>query len=45
LRSFDRWRRVDQGRRKLAHAQLLRIQARANLSRDVAEVVGKALEN
>ncbi|MCL2656669.1 MAG: aminopeptidase N [Betaproteobacteria bacterium] len=44
-RSFDRWRKFDQNRRALAHAQLLRIQNKENLSRDVAEVVGKALEN
>ena len=42
-RSFDRWRRFDEGRQTHAREQLRRIQAQGGLSGDVAEVVGKAL--
>jgi aminopeptidase N len=38
-----RWRRYDEGRQALMRAQLERISQRQGLSRDVAEVVGKAL--
>ncbi len=43
-RCFDRWRKFDAARQSLARAQLLRIQAQEGLSKNVAEVVGKALE-
>ncbi|MDQ8020378.1 MAG: aminopeptidase N [Moraxellaceae bacterium] len=43
-RTFDRWKKVDAGRRALARAQLERVAAHPGLSGDVAEVVGKALE-
>jgi aminopeptidase N len=43
-RCFDRWRKFDSGRQALARAQLERIRDQADLSSDVAEVVGKALE-
>ena len=43
-RSFDRWRMFDAGRQANARAALERIQAKGGLSKDVAEVVGKALE-
>ncbi len=42
-RSFDRWRAFDAGRQAHARSALERIQAKPDLSRDVAEVVGKAL--
>ncbi|WP_341676385.1 aminopeptidase N [Niveibacterium sp. SC-1] len=42
-RSFDRWRKFDAGRQQHARTELQRIQAEGALSRDVAEVVGKAL--
>ena len=42
-RSFDRWRKVDASRQALAEVQLRRILAKEGLSKDVAEVVGKAL--
>ncbi|HRE17403.1 MAG TPA: aminopeptidase N C-terminal domain-containing protein, partial [Rhodocyclaceae bacterium] len=42
-RSFDRWRKVDAGRQALAEVQLRRILGKDGLSKDVAEVVGKAL--
>jgi len=42
-RSFDRWRKVDAGRQALAEVQLRRILGKDGLSKDVAEVIGKAL--
>ena len=43
-RCFDRWRRFDAGRQAHARTALASLKARAGLSRDVFEVVGKALE-
>jgi aminopeptidase N len=42
-RGFDRWKRFDPARQALAGAQLARIRDTDGLSRDVAEIVGKAL--
>ena len=42
-RAFDRWRKFDAGRQAHARAALERIRAAATLSKDVAEVVTKAL--
>jgi len=42
-RSFDRWRRFDDSRKSLARKQLERIRDTEKLSKDVAEIVGKAL--
>jgi aminopeptidase N len=42
-RGFDRWKRFDPARQALAAAQLSRIRDAAGLSRDVAEIVTKAL--
>jgi aminopeptidase N len=42
-RAFDRWRKFDAGRRKLASAALERIRDAQGLSKDVAEIVTKAL--
>jgi len=42
-RAFDRWRKFDAGRQAHARAALERIRAQAGLSKDVAEVVTKAL--
>jgi aminopeptidase N len=42
-RSFDRWRKFDAGRQAHARAALERIRAKDGLSKDVAEVVTKAL--
>jgi aminopeptidase N len=42
-RAFDRWRKFDAGRQAHARAALERIRGVPNLSRDVAEVVTKAL--
>jgi len=42
-RCFDRWRKFDSGRQALAKAALERIRASEGLSRDVGEIVGKAL--
>jgi len=42
-RGFDRWRKFDAGRQAHARAQLERIRGAAGLSRDVAEIVTKAL--
>ncbi|HUG77958.1 MAG TPA: aminopeptidase N [Burkholderiales bacterium] len=42
-RGFDRWKRFDEGRRQSAKAALERISAAPGLSRDVAEIVSKAL--
>ncbi len=44
-RAFDRWRKFDTQRQSLARVQLARIQSQSGLSRDVAEVVGKALDS
>ncbi len=43
-RAFDRWRQFDSVRQGHAKAALERIQACANLAKDVAEVVGNALK-
>jgi len=42
-RAFDRWRRFDAGRRQRASAALDRIRDSEGLSKDVAEIVTKAL--
>jgi aminopeptidase N len=42
-RAFDRWRRFDDTRQTLARAQLERIRDTDKLSKDVAEIVAKAL--
>jgi aminopeptidase N len=42
-RGFDRWKRFDETRQGRARAALERIRGTAGLSRDVAEIVGKAL--
>jgi len=42
-RTFDRWRKFDAGRQQHARTELQRVQTQSDLSRDVAEVVGKAL--
>jgi len=42
-RAFDRWRKFDAGRQTQAHAALARIRDAAGLSKDVAEIVTKAL--
>ncbi|HEX5093021.1 MAG TPA: aminopeptidase N [Burkholderiales bacterium] len=42
-RGFDRWRKFDAHRQAHAQAQLERIRGAAGLSRDVAEIVAKAL--
>jgi aminopeptidase N len=42
-RGFDRWRRFDSGRKAHARAELERIRDAEGLSRDVAEIVVKAL--
>jgi aminopeptidase N len=42
-RGFDRWRKFDAARQAKARAQLERIRGAEGLSRDVAEIVGKAL--
>ena len=42
-RGFDRWRKFDAGRQAHAKAALERIRSTEGLSRDVAEIVGKAL--
>ena len=42
-RGFDRWRRFDPARQARARAQLARIRDAEGLSRDVAEIVTKAL--
>ncbi|MEJ2175102.1 MAG: aminopeptidase N [bacterium] len=43
-RGFDRWKRFDARRRALAQAQLERIRDADGLSRDVAEIVNRALD-
>jgi aminopeptidase N len=42
-RAFDRWRKFDAGRRQHASAALGRIREAKGLSKDVAEIVSKAL--
>ena len=42
-RGFDRWKRFDANRQSKSKAQLERIRDASGLSRDVAEIVGKAL--
>ncbi len=42
-RAFDRWKRFDESRKAKARSQLERIRDSAGLSRDVAEIVVKAL--
>jgi aminopeptidase N len=42
-RSFDRWKKFDNGRQAHARAQLERVRDAQGLSRDVAEIVTKAL--
>jgi aminopeptidase N len=42
-RGFDRWKRFDQARKAKAAIQLERIRDASGLSKDVAEIVGKAL--
>jgi aminopeptidase N len=42
-RGFDRWRKFDGGRQAHARAQLERMRDTEGLSRDVAEIVTKAL--
>ncbi|MGE5792704.1 MAG: aminopeptidase N, partial [Bacteroidota bacterium] len=42
-RAFDRWKKFDAGRQAHARAALERIRAKEGLSKDVAEVVTKAL--
>jgi aminopeptidase N len=42
-RAFDRWRRFDEKRASHAKAQLERIRDTQKLSKDVSEIVGKAL--
>jgi aminopeptidase N len=42
-RSFDRWKKFDAGRQTHARAALERIRDHAGLSRDVLEIVGRAL--
>jgi aminopeptidase N len=42
-RGFDRWRKFDPARQARARAELERIREAAGLSRDVAEIVSKAL--
>jgi aminopeptidase N len=42
-RGFDRWKRFDAGRQAHGKAQLERIRDTPGLSKDVAEIVGKAL--
>jgi aminopeptidase N len=42
-RGFDRWKRFDENRRARAQEQLARIRDTKGISRDVAEIVSKAL--
>jgi aminopeptidase N len=42
-RYFDRWKKFDAGRQAHARAQLERVRDAQGLSRDVAEIVTKAL--
>jgi aminopeptidase N len=43
-RGFDRWKRFDDSRRNSSRRELQRIASHPGLSRDVAEIVTKALE-
>jgi len=43
-RGFDRWKRFDAARRAQAKAQLERLRDADGLSRDVAEIINKALD-
>ena len=45
VQAFNRWRRFDGGRQALMKTQLERIAALPKLSKDVGEVVGRALES
>ena len=42
-RSFDRWKKFDDGRKTLARAQLERVRDTKGLSKDVMEIVTKSL--
>jgi len=42
-RGFDRWKRFDAARQQLAQKELERIRNHPGLTRDVAEIVSKAL--
>ena len=42
--TFNQWRRFDAGRRERMREQLERIAERPGLSKDVAEIVGRALQ-
>jgi aminopeptidase N len=42
-RAFDRWKRFDAGRQAHARAALERVRDHAGLSRDVGEIVNRAL--
>ncbi|MBI2959054.1 MAG: aminopeptidase N [Betaproteobacteria bacterium] len=42
-RAFDRWKRFDAGRQAHARAALVSVQGARGLSKDVAEIVGRAL--
>jgi aminopeptidase N len=42
-RGFDRWKKFDEKRQDRARAALQRVRDAQGLSRDVAEIVGKAL--
>ena len=42
-RGFDRWKRFDEVRKSKSKAQLERIRDTPDLSKDVAEIVGKSL--
>ena len=42
-RGFDRWKRFDSARQARSRSQLERIRDTAQLSKDVAEIIGKAL--
>lgn len=44
VQSFSRWRRFDETRQQLMRAQLERIVAQENLSKDVFEIASKSLE-
>ena len=43
-RAMDRWRKFDQGRQSLAQEVLERIRSHPGLSKDVTEVVSRALD-
>jgi aminopeptidase N len=42
-RAFDRWKKLDAGRQERARTALQRIRDTDKLSKDVAEIVSKAL--